>query len=41
MSNGFFFSHVGWLLVKKSPQLVEEGKKLNVDDLLADPVVAW
>lgn len=36
---GFWFSHVGWLLVKKHPAVVEAGKKLNINDLLSDPVV--
>lgn len=36
---GFFFSHVGWLLVRKHPEVKEKGKKVNVDDLLADPVL--
>ncbi|TMW69752.1 hypothetical protein Poli38472_001908 [Pythium oligandrum] len=36
---GFFFSHMGWLLVKKDPRVVEAGKKLNFDDLWADWVV--
>jgi len=41
MEKGFFFAHVGWLLVKKSPELVEAGKKIDVSDLLADPVVRF
>jgi len=38
---GFFFAHCGWLLVKKDPKVVEQGKLIPVDDLLADPVVAF
>lgn len=38
---GVFFSHVGWLLHKKHPDVIEQGKKLNCDDLLSDPVVYW
>lgn len=38
---GFFFSHMGWLLVKKHPAVVEAGKTLNYDDLLEDPVVMF
>jgi len=41
MSKGFFFAHVGWLLVKKSPELLEAGNKLDCSDLLADPVVVF
>ncbi|KAK7901374.1 hypothetical protein WMY93_018143 [Mugilogobius chulae] len=38
---GFFFSHVGWLLVRKHPEVVEQGKKLDLSDLKADPVVMF
>ncbi len=41
IKKGFFFSHVGWLLVKKSPQMVEEGRKIDVSDLFSDPVVMF
>jgi stearoyl-CoA desaturase (Delta-9 desaturase) len=33
---GFFFAHMGWLLVKKDPRVIQAGKKLNYDDLWAD-----
>ncbi|XP_033123116.1 stearoyl-CoA desaturase 5-like [Anneissia japonica] len=36
---GFFFSHVGWLLVRKHPDVTNKGSRLKMDDLLADPVV--
>jgi len=39
-TRGFFFSHVGWLLVKKHPDVIEKGKRLNYDDIYADPVCA-
>ncbi|XP_069904064.1 stearoyl-CoA desaturase 5 isoform X2 [Oryctolagus cuniculus] len=38
---GFFFSHIGWLLVRKHPDVIEKGRKLDVTDLLADPVVQF
>ncbi|KAL8446148.1 hypothetical protein Emag_004834 [Eimeria magna] len=38
-SRGFFYSHVGWLLLKKPAAVIEAGKQLNFDDLLADPFV--
>ncbi|XP_071953291.1 stearoyl-CoA desaturase 5-like [Antedon mediterranea] len=38
---GFFFSHIGWLLVRKHPDVVSKGSRLKVDDLLADPVVRF
>ncbi|XP_067828763.1 acyl-CoA desaturase-like [Heptranchias perlo] len=38
---GFFFSHVGWLMVRKHPDVIEKGKKLDLSDLKADPVVMF
>ncbi|XP_062899521.1 stearoyl-CoA desaturase 5-like isoform X1 [Mobula hypostoma] len=40
-TRGFFFSHIGWLFVRKHPDVAEKGKKLDVSDLLADPVVVF
>lgn len=36
---GFFFSHIGWLLVRKHPDVKEKGKLIDLSDLKADPVV--
>ncbi|XP_071401608.1 stearoyl-CoA desaturase 5-like [Centroberyx affinis] len=38
---GFFFAHIGWLFVRKHREVIEKGKKLDVADLLADPVVRF
>ena len=38
---GFFFSHIGWLLVKKHPDVIAKGKLLDLSDLMADPVVKF
>jgi stearoyl-CoA desaturase (delta-9 desaturase) len=38
-TRGFFFAHVGWLLVRKHPAVLEKGAQLDVSDLMADPVV--
>ena len=38
---GFFFSHVGWLLCKKHPEVIRRGKTVDVSDLLRDPVVVF
>ncbi|KAL3051601.1 hypothetical protein OYC64_001774 [Pagothenia borchgrevinki] len=38
---GFFFSHIGWLMVRKHPDVLEKGRKLEVHDLLADKVVMF
>lgn len=36
---GFFFAHIGWLMVRKHPDVIAKGKGINCDDLLRDPVV--
>jgi len=38
---GFFYAHVGWLLILKDPATAEAGKLLTFDDLAADPIVMW
>ncbi|CAH1957824.1 unnamed protein product [Acanthoscelides obtectus] len=38
---GFFFSHVGWLLCRKHPEVKEKGKGIELSDLEADPVVVF
>ncbi|XP_028845843.1 stearoyl-CoA desaturase b [Denticeps clupeoides] len=40
-SRGFFFAHIGWLLVRKHPDVIEKGRKLDLSDLKADPVVMF
>uniref|UniRef100_A0A8B9CDW5 Stearoyl-CoA desaturase 5 n=1 Tax=Anser brachyrhynchus TaxID=132585 RepID=A0A8B9CDW5_9AVES len=38
---GFFFSHIGWLFVRKHRDVIEKGRKLDFTDLLDDPVVRF
>jgi fatty-acid desaturase len=38
---GFFFAHIGWLLVRKHPAVRSAGKKLNMSDLEQDPLVMF
>jgi len=38
---GFFFSHAGWLMVRKHPAVKEKGKLLDLSDLYSDPVCQW
>lgn len=38
---GFFFSHVGWLMVKKHPDVIKKGKLLDLSDLLEDEIVMF
>ena len=40
-TRGFFFAHMGWLLVRKHPQVKEQGAKLDMSDLLNDPVLVF
>lgn len=36
---GFFFSHMGWLMMKKHPDVISKGRKIPLDDLRNDIVV--
>ena len=38
---GFFFAHVGWLLMLKHPQVIIKGRNIDVSDLEQDPVVRF
>ena len=38
---GFFFSHMGWLLVRKHPDVKDKGKCCDMSDLYADPVCTF
>merc|ERR1719431_1025886 len=38
---GFFFAHMGWLLVRKHPAVIRAGKTINMADLEADPIVMF
>lgn len=38
---GFWFSHVGWLMLKKRPEVIEKGNQIDMSDILNDPVVQF
>ena len=38
---GFFFAHCGWLMVRKHPDVKAKGGKVDISDLLNDPVCAF
>ncbi|XP_011870643.1 PREDICTED: acyl-CoA Delta(11) desaturase-like isoform X2 [Vollenhovia emeryi] len=38
---GFFFSHVGWLMMKHHPAVKEYGKNVDMSDISADPVIRF
>jgi len=40
-NRGFFFSHVGWLLMKKHPEVIRRGRRIDMSDVLADPIVTF
>ena len=39
INKGFFFSHIGWLLTNKSPEVIKAGKEIDCNDLLNDWIV--
>ncbi|KAJ3653122.1 hypothetical protein Zmor_019037 [Zophobas morio] len=41
IKRGFFFAHMGWLLVHKHPDFTRLGKTVDMSDLEADPVVRF
>jgi len=40
-NRGFFFSHVGWLMMKHHPAVKEYGKQVDMSDIAADPVIRF
>lgn len=38
---GFFFAHVGWLLCRKHPEVIEKGKTVDMSDLEKDPLIRF
>ncbi len=38
---GFFFAHMGWLMMKKHPQVFIKGKNVDMSDLRNDPVASF
>jgi len=40
-NRGFFFAHMGWLLVRKHPDVFSKGKQIDLSDLLKDPLVRF
>jgi stearoyl-CoA desaturase (Delta-9 desaturase) len=40
-TRGFFYAHMGWLFVKKHPDVVKAGRDMDFSDLMADPLVAF
>ncbi|KAJ8730845.1 hypothetical protein PYW08_002258 [Mythimna loreyi] len=40
-NRGFFFSHVGWLMMKKHPDVLKQGAKVDMSDILNDPLIQF
>ncbi|XP_076163253.1 acyl-CoA Delta-9 desaturase [Ptiloglossa arizonensis] len=40
-NRGFFFSHMGWLMVKRHPAVKEYGSKVDMSDIATDPVMQF
>jgi stearoyl-CoA desaturase (delta-9 desaturase) len=38
---GFFFAHMGWVWTRKHPEVIRQGRKLDLTDLEADGVVQF
>ncbi|XP_070167007.1 (11Z)-hexadec-11-enoyl-CoA conjugase-like [Polyergus mexicanus] len=38
---GFFFSHMGWLMAKKHPLLIQKRKQMDISELLADKMLMF
>jgi stearoyl-CoA desaturase (Delta-9 desaturase) len=36
---GFFFAHMGWLMIKKHPKVLKAGREMDMSDVMEDPVV--
>jgi len=41
VNRGLFFSHIGWLMKKKHPICLKQGKKIDMSDIDNDPVVRF
>ncbi|XP_070154517.1 acyl-CoA Delta-9 desaturase-like isoform X2 [Polyergus mexicanus] len=38
---GFFYSHVGWLMLRKHPDVIRKGATIDMSDLERDPLVVF
>lgn len=41
VNRGFFFAHVGWLILTPHPEVIAKRKVIDMRDLEADPVVMF
>uniref|UniRef100_A0A2K6WCG8 Fatty acid desaturase domain-containing protein n=2 Tax=Onchocerca TaxID=6281 RepID=A0A2K6WCG8_ONCVO len=40
-TRGMFFAHMGWLMVRKHPEVKRRGAQLDLSDLFNDPILAF
>ncbi|KAL0830477.1 hypothetical protein ABMA28_002642 [Loxostege sticticalis] len=40
-SRGLFYSHIGWLMTKKSERVIKQGKTLDMSDIYSNPVLRF
>ncbi|XP_008555201.1 acyl-CoA Delta-9 desaturase-like [Microplitis demolitor] len=40
-NRGFFFSHVGWLMMRRHPAVIKYGSKIDMSDVKNDPVIKF
>jgi len=40
-TRGLFFAHMGWLLVRKHPDVIKKGKQINLDDLYDEKILRF
>lgn len=40
-TRGFFYSHMGWLLVKKHKEVLKHGKQLDLSDVYNNPLLQF
>ncbi|CAH1380373.1 unnamed protein product [Tenebrio molitor] len=41
INRGFFFAHMGWIMVRKHPDVINKGKSVDMSDLENDRMVMW
>lgn len=40
-TRGFFFSHCGWIFVKKHPEVLKRGKTIDISDVEKNPILMF
>ncbi|KAJ2938428.1 hypothetical protein O0L34_g15667 [Tuta absoluta] len=40
-NRGLFFSHIGWLMMKKNEEVLKRGKQLDLSDIENDPILRF